>query len=271
MNIRVLRFVATACVALSALLCHAESAAPEAPQDPSTSRYGAVERPFLDRSAPRRFLELEAHVLGGANYITQNYQSLFSEIADLNVNIGTTYGVGVGAQFAILDFIAIGTELNLLVNNYSVDMVATGEGMSSVSSIFLNNSYTTVNIPVYSSVRFNLARGVKWNVDLGLYYTYGLGGSQKQSIYDSRVNSLGQLVMTDEQNKVDYYDDYRCFINTTCRPDLGLHLATGLTFGRHFTIELRSQIGLKNEAKTEGFRRPKVHNINLLCVAGYRF
>lgn len=229
------------------------------------------ERPFLDTSTPDKFLEMRAYAQAGGSTVSQNYIKCFPEINELNVSMGTAVGAGVGAQFLIRDFLAFGTELNLLVNNFNTDIAVTGPEMSSVSSVFLKNRYCTINFPVFASVRFNLLRGLKWNVDFGAYYTYGLSGRQRQSLYDSRVNDIGQLVMHVNRNRVDYYDGGEAFIHSYSRGDIGLHLATGLSFGRHVFVSLKSQIGLKNVVKGYGTVKPNVHNVNILVAGGWRF
>ncbi len=52
---------------------------------------------------------------------------------------------------------------------------------------------------------------------------------------------------------------------------IGLHLATSLLFGRHVTLGVRSQIGFKNISFNDGIRNPRIHNINLLAMVGYKF
>ena len=230
-----------------------------------------TDRAFIDTSAPDDFIELRAYALGGGSTITQNYISCFPQINQLNVSMGPALGAGASAQFALRDYIAIGTEFNLLINNYSTEMVVTSENVSSVSTIFLDYRYYTVNIPVFASMRFNIARRVKWNVDLGLYYSYGLGGRNDQTIYDARINEIGQLVTRVDRDRVDYYNDRRSFICSSGRGDLGLHLGTGLTFGNHFLLGARMQLGFYNVAKTDGLTRPNIHNFAITVQAGYKF
>ncbi len=229
------------------------------------------ERPFVDFSRADNFLELRAYALGGGSTVTQNYISCFPQITELNVSMGTAAGLGAGAQFVFTDFLSLGTELNFLVNDYSVDLAIMGANMSSVSSVFLKNRFYALDIPVFMSARFNVSNGVRWNVDGGMFYSYGLGGHQKQHIYDSRINDLGQLVMQVDRTETDFYNDAAAFIHSSKRGDIGLHLATGLTFGRHLFIGLRTQIGFKNVAKTDGITVPSVHNFNVLVQAGYKF
>lgn len=225
---------------------------------------------FVDHSPAKKFVETDIHVLGGSTMITQNYASRFDEISELNSSAGFGFGAGAGAVFGLREWLGLGTEINLLVSNNKLDMAVGSEGSVSVSNIFISNRYAYADIPVYMSFRFNILGGLRWNVDAGLYYRYGIWGKQKQTIYNSTLNNLGQLVPRVVNAKVDYFRDNATFINSFHRSDIGLHIATGLQFGRHFTINMRLQVGFKNVAYNNGLRNPNIHNVSFLGGVGYK-
>lgn len=225
---------------------------------------------FIDHSKAKRFIETDVHVLAGATAITQNYMSAFSEISEMNSSAGAGFGAGAGAVFGIREWLGLGTEINLLVSNNKLDMAVSNEDYASVSNIFISNRYAYADIPVYMSFRFNVLGGLRWNVDAGMYYRYGLWGKQKQTIYNSMVNDLGQLVPRIVQTKVDYFRDRDTFINSYNRSDIGLHIATGLQFGRHLTVSMHMQVGFKNIAYNSGLRNPNIHNLSFLAGVGYK-
>lgn len=225
---------------------------------------------FVDYGAPSQFVETDVHILGGTTGIIQNYGSAFSEITEMNSSSGAGYGVGAGAVFGLRGWLGLGTELNFVVGHNKLNM-AVGNNITSVSNIFIRNRYVYTNIPVYMSFRFNILTGLRWNIDAGLYYSYGIAGSQKQTIYNSSVNELGQIVPRVETSRPGYFNDSNTFINSFRRSDIGLHLATSLLFGRHVTLGVRSQIGFKNISFNDGIRNPRIHNISLLAMVGYKF
>ncbi|MDE7236322.1 MAG: PorT family protein [Paramuribaculum sp.] len=226
---------------------------------------------FIDYGPARGFLELEVHALAGGSTITENYLGCFPEMTQMNSSPGTMLGAGVTAVFGIRDWIGLGTEFNLRFNRYRIDMAVSGGDATSISNIFLRNNATYFQIPVYMQFRFNVSENVRWRVDAGLYYAYGIGGKQQQDIYNAQVNSLGQLVSTKISTKPGYFDDNSTFIHSYRRSDIGLHLATSLLFNR-FSVGAQFNIGFKNIAYIadgRGIITPNVHNLGYVVSIGY--
>lgn len=229
-------------------------------------------QPFADHSRPAQFLELQLHGLVGGSYLTNNYRSIFPVIRELDTTMGVSYGLGAGAVIPFRDFFGVGTELNLVVNHNRADIFTSNFTVQSASNLYLRNCYYGLNVPLYLTWRFNIGEGVRWNVDFGAYYSYGLGGSQEQALYRSLVNDLGQLVYQEEHYKPDFYNSDATFQNSYHRADLGLHFATGLTFHRHFFLAARAQIGVKNIAFVDNaITTPRVHTVSFLIQTGWKF
>lgn len=217
----------------------------------------------------KRFIDVEVHALIGGSYMTDNYTSCYPEISDLNTTLGPSFGLGVGAQFNLTRTIGLGTEFNISRNAFKMDMAVVGP--QSVSNVFQRNTYYKIDFPVYVRLNFDLAGAVAWNVDAGLYYTYGLGGRQKSNIYDTRSNDLGQLMLSMTPIRADFYKDRNAFINSYDRGDIGLHVASGLTFNNHFCIGVRAHIGFKNLAHSTGLVKPDMHTMDFRACIGWRF
>lgn len=218
-----------------------------------------------------KFITVNAHVLAGASYTTNNYENCFSEISDINSSMGLSYGVGVEAACRLGSHISLGTGLNFTRNARKMDMAVTGAGKPSVSNVFQRNVYYQLDFPVYVRWDKDISNGVRWNVDGGLYYAYGTGGNQRNTIYDAKTNELGQLITAKSYLETGYYADDRAFINSYKRGDIGLHIATGLTFNRHLTVGVRTHIGLKDVARSTGIVNPSAHNIDLQAMVGWSF
>lgn len=231
----------------------------------------AYSQEFISFAPARQFLEVDVHLLGGGSGITQNYASCFSEIREINNSMGGSYGVGAGAVFGLNTFLGLGTEFNLLVNHSRTDMGVSNDDATSVSNVFLRNRYCYANIPVFMSFRFHVLGPIRWNIDAGLFYQYGISGSQSQTIFNSVINDLGQLVPRVVKSKPDYFNSKDTFIHSYRRSDIGLHLSTALQFGRHFAIGARIQFGFKNVAHTDGIVCPRIHNYDFHALAAYKF
>ncbi|MDE6377143.1 MAG: PorT family protein [Duncaniella sp.] len=221
--------------------------------------------------AQQPLFNLYAHVLVGGSYLTENYRSCFHEISDLNTVMGPAGGLGVGVRFNLRSFLGLGTELNFTRNSDKMDIAVVGDDNRSVSNVFQRNVYWRLDIPVYLSYITRFGAKVEWNVDAGLYYAYGTGGSQKNNIYHTTTNDLGQLMMSMTSYDTGFYNDPKAFINYYRRGDIGLHLATGLTFASHLRVGVRAHIGMSNAARTTGIVRPKCHNMDFMAMLGWMF
>lgn len=228
-------------------------------------------KPFFDTSAADRLVRVAGVASVGNSMISQNYKSCFPEISELSVAAGWNFGVGGQVEFGVRDFLAVGTGIRLQISNTAADIMAESENEASISNVFLRNHYYTLNFPIYVSFKFNVAPTVRWNVDGGLYYSYGLAGHQKQNIFSTNINALGQLVSIRHKGTVDYYNDREAFLNSSYRGDVGLHLATGLTFKEHYQVGAQMQAGFKNVANTVGTIHPNIHNLSFQAVVAYWF
>lgn len=218
-----------------------------------------------------RFITLNLHLLAGGSYVTNDYSSCFPEISDINTTMGAAFGVGAEATCKLGRRFALGTGLNFMRNSRRLDMAVSGAGKPSVSNVFQRNTYYAIDIPVFLRYYVKVATGVMWNIDAGLYYAYGTGGKQKNTIYDAKTNDLGQLITSRSRLETGYYSDSRAFINSYRRGDIGIHIATGLTFSSRLTVGVRTHLGCKNVARSSGIINPSAHNIDLLATLGWNF
>lgn len=226
---------------------------------------------FINYGKADKFIDIEARLLLGGSYVTNNYMDCYREISDLNSSMGTAWGLGVGVKFNISNFVSLGTEFNYLRNSGKMDMSVTADGKTNVSNVFLKNSYRTIDIPIFMSFNFNLASNIRWNADGGIYLDFGTSGKQKATIYNATVNDLGQLTTSTTHQKTDYYNNDKAFLNSFRTFDSGLHLATGLTFIDKISVGVRGQFGFRNVAQSNGLVKPNSHNIKLFATIGYHF
>lgn len=233
--------------------------------------FNATAEGLVSSGPTPRFVEIDVHAIAGGSGITQNYGGKFDAIRELNNSMGSQFGVGAGAVFGFNAFVGLGTELNLTFNRTKLNMMVESEANNSVSNIYLRNSYTYINIPIYVQFRFRLSANVRWNVDGGVYYGYGIFGKQKQTIYNANLNRLDQLVPQIVESKPKFFHSGATFINSFNRGDYGIHIATGLQFGRHITVGARFNFGLKNISYSTGLQNPNIHNYSIAAKVGYIF
>lgn len=255
MNIMLMRCFAAIAVAVAPVIVPADAGA----------------KGFVDYGRAASFLTVEVKGSFGGAMVTENYMGSFSEISQMNTAPGTNWCVGVAGVFGLRDWLGLGTEINFQRRSYRVDMAVEGADGASVSNIFLRNTPVYVSVPVYMQFRFNVARNVRWRVDAGLYYAYGIGGKQRQDIYNAQVNSLGQLVSTNISTQPGYFSK-DTFIHSFRRSDIGLHLATSMAF-RRVAVGCYMDLGFKNLAYIpagRGIVTPNVHNFTYGVTVSYR-
>ena len=71
--------------------------------------------------------------------------------------------------------------------------------------------------------------------------------------------------------EADFYKDSRGFINSYDRGDIGLHLATGLTFSKHFKVGVRAHVGMSDLAHSTGIVKPDSHTMDFMATLGWQF
>ncbi len=226
---------------------------------------------FFDISRSSDLIECELHSSIGASWVTQNYSKNIPQMQALNMTPGAMVGLGARVQLVMHDFFAIGTSASFNICNYSMTAITTSHKPDNTAGFSVDNRYYYLNIPVYASFRFNIADNVRWNVDGGLYYAYGLGGSSKSNIYITYQNELGQFITEEFADKDSYFSEDTPLLHDTHRSDYGLHIATGLKINDHYCINLIAQFGMKNVAEKKNTTDMSVHNINCCVSLGYEF
>lgn len=227
---------------------------------------------FVDHGPAGSLIETSVYFQAGSSLITENYMGCYPEIRELNTSPGTSLGVGLTGVLGLRDWLGVGTEIGLTTVSYRTDMAVSNDESTSESLIFLRNNACYLTVPVFMQFRFNIAGGVRWTVDSGLYYNYGVGGKQKQSIYHTQINSLGQLIPTRIVTEPRYFNSSGTFIHANYRGDIGLHLASGLTFRHRLSLGVRFQLGFKDIAYIPGgsiSSSPNVHNVSYHFRLGY--
>ncbi|MDE7025587.1 MAG: PorT family protein [Paramuribaculum sp.] len=227
---------------------------------------------FFQRGPASRFIETEVHAIAGTATVMSNYKGCFPQIENLRTNMGHALGVGGRGVLGLRDYLGFGTEINLIHSSYTMDMAVVSPETQTMSAVYLDNDMWYVNIPVFVSFRFNVARSVRWSVDGGAYYAFGFAGKQRQVLYRGSVNALDELVMEKLDVKTDYFHSGTTFQNVFLRGDIGVYIGTSLNFGPHLVVGCRAQIGVKNTASTpNGVEHPYVRNVSFAGSVGYRF
>lgn len=232
----------------------------------------AEELMFFNTDKASKFLECDVHAIVGTSVLSQDYADHVPSITAVNVSPGCGGGIGASVQFAFKDFFAIGTGLDLMAinNKYSMALIDV-KGSGSHCSAFVSNQAFNVTVPLYVSVRFNVASNVRWNVDGGIYLGLGIGGTQKADTYTTTQNELGQIVTKYQHYKWDYYNETHPIIHTIDDVDWGLIIGTNLLFHSHYKVGIEARVSTKNATADKGIIHPNVYNHLFAMKIGYQF
>lgn len=184
---------------------------------------------FFDTSAPDRTFALGARIgmnmannsIGGNNFIW-NHDSW-----------GTGFDMGVVADINIRDFLTIQPGFFYQSRSNSYTYI---RGFSTQQEVNVGHTLNyAFNIPILVSVRFNVTDNVRWSLDLGPYFTLGLGKSDN-----------GIHVIPEPSTK--FSDGYYSIRH---RGQWGFKMGTGLNIRDHYYVGIHYMAGVSNIYKSE--------------------
>lgn len=225
---------------------------------------------FLDTSRPAKFTpRVNVYAGGGLSTISQNYDSEIAGVSDFMLSPGARITLGAEAQMWIRNYLGVGCAVDLSTNHYNWSLSILHTSQAALNTIYNRNTYNTVEIPLYLSLRFNVYNHLRWYNQLGLFFNHGISGTSKYQYHSSSTNSLGQSQVSSTHYKRDYYHDPDAIINGFNRTDIGLHLKTELEFSQRFTFSLQLRCGLRNTALNYGVLDVRTHNFSATALIGY--
>lgn len=227
---------------------------------------------FLNTSRPSTLNpELTVHFGVGTSTITQNYSEQIKNCSELFLTPGCRTTFGATAGMPIRDWLSINTGVDIAINNFNYSMTIVDVSNGTLNSIYNRSHYTTLEIPFYVQLRFNLGTNIRWINDLGGYISNGIGGSSKYHAYVSSTNDLGQSQVTETQFSHKYFNANSPLIARTVRTDYGIHIATGMLYKRHISLKCVLRAGFPNIAKNLDVLDISTHNISATFLIGYTF
>jgi hypothetical protein len=227
---------------------------------------------FVDRGKPDHLVEVGLHIGDGVSTILQNYAKQVPGLAEFNIAPCNMNTFGASVELPFRNYLSLGTGLDFTISNYHWSMTLLDASSNTLNSLYTNNHFYAVNVPVFISPRFNLGENVMWTSEIGGYMSFAVGnGTSKTHAYASSTNSLGQSQVTEMLYERKYFKDDEPIINGVTTTDYGLHLATGMRFYKHFSLKAVFQVGVRNLAINYGVLDITNRNISLAFKAGYIF
>lgn len=186
---------------------------------------------FFDTSVPDKVFTIGVRAGVNMSNISNNLETAIpSQIKWAKTSWKTGFSGGIVADLKIRNFIAIqpGFFLQLRHNEcYILDA-------DRIKNMEAYTTSTYLQIPLLVSLRHNLSEIVQWQVDLGPYFSFGVGGNVKTDIYEAGK--------TDLYNKEDLFGDDGMIESF----DWGFKMGTGLLIDDHYYIGAHYEAGCRN-------------------------
>jgi len=147
---------------------------------------------------------------------------------------GTGFDAGVVADIAFRDFIAI--QPGIFYESRSSSYTYIWSHADAVRDVVVGHTLNyAFQIPVLASVRFNLSDNVRWSVDFGPTFSFGIGKHDE-----------GRYFLPQEYNFSEgYYKNRNRF-------EVGLKIGTGLNVRDHYYVGIHYIAGLRDVFKADG-------------------
>lgn len=187
---------------------------------------------FFDTSAPEHLITIGARV--GLNTSNQTSPS-DGTILSLD-SWGTGFDAGAVVNLNFRDFFALqpGVFFESRSHDYSYISGISDDVNNLVLSSFGHTRSTWIKIPLLASVRFNPSYSLKWAVEAGPVFGFGMGGSDK-----SHLDSPSTGLMTFRNG---YFDARKKW-------SFGWKLGTTLRYADHYLVGVHYEAGTSSVYK----------------------
>lgn len=197
---------------------------------------------FLDTGVPDKAISFGVRF--GLNSTGQS-TSLKGYSDNVSHNRGTGFIIGGVVDLNIRQFFSVQPGFFFENRSYDYTVVRYDQAQQSLQNDLGHTRSNSFTLPVLASFKFQLSHTVRWNVDIGPYFGFGLGGSDDREIIGLKVASNPSEVSKYEHFVVDgdYYGNgqwrHRKF-------DWGVKIGTGLRLSDHYVFNVYYMGGLKN-------------------------
>lgn len=154
------------------------------------------------------------------------------------------FATGAVVDVNIRDFFSIRPAIYFENRSYDYTMVDNEPDSRALSVSLGHTRRNALSVPVLASFHFNISNAVRWDVETGPYFTFGLGsGKDHVNAVSVSAPEGTQGSYTNISAHRDYYGDqawqHRSF-------DLGWQIGTGIEVLRHYVFNISYQHSLRN-------------------------
>lgn len=189
---------------------------------------------FFDTSAPDKFINFGVRL--GINTSNQTSPS-YGKISNLD-SWGTGFDAGAVVDINFRDFLSVqpGFFFESRSHNYSyISEALTGGSIPDVANYGHTRS-TWFKIPLLASVKFNPASNLRWALEAGPVFGFGLGGSDKSHFFSPDYGWT--------RFKTGYFDNRKKW-------SFGWKLGTTLRYAGHYLLGIHYEAGTSDVYKSD--------------------
>ncbi len=172
------------------------------------------------------------------------------------------FSTGAVVDLNVRNFFSIRPGLFFENRSYDYRQVQYSDAQSSVAARIGHTRRNALNVPVLASFHFNISRAVKWDVEAGPYFTFGVGSGKNKVTYVA-ASAAGTPSYSHIDGKSDYYGSES---NQMKKFDAGLQFGTGVEVLGHYVFNISYQRGLNNVAHSGSLK-----NKGWTFSVGYNF
>ena len=214
----------------------------------STSAFAAD---LVDKSASSSLLDFG--VRAGWNTSGQSV-SLDDVPGKVNFDLGSGFTIGAVADLNVRNFFSIQPGVFYENRSFDYSIIDNRPSQQTIHSIYGHTRFNLISIPVLASFKFNISNTVKWFVEAGPYFAFGMGG-------DDDVEEISASVASSTTGGTSQYI-YKPYTRDYYGNDLdqsewqhekfhwGLKAGTGLKMFKHFVVGIHYQFGFNNISRS---------------------
>lgn len=238
----------------------------------ASATVSAHEHAFFDTSRPQKVLTFGLRAGMNSSGMQTNYLKLQPELIHGNFYWRSGMQIGGVADLHIRNYFAIEVGLYWENKGYDCSMMAATAEDDYMSSMYGHMRHNDLSVPVMLSFRLNVLPQAMYHIDIGGYWTYGIGGKKNLKSYFAYGAQDGQLVFDQMETEANYYGSNPKDFLSVDRTDLGLRVGTGLTFFNRYFVGVYYQHSLKNIAQNfDGGPNYRFQNNSWSVNIGYNF
>ncbi|MDD2961010.1 MAG: porin family protein [Muribaculaceae bacterium] len=227
---------------------------------------------FMDSSPASKPIGLGIRLGITSSSVGMNTKDIYPDLKKGITEWGAGFEVGAVVNLNIKNFFTLQPGFFFQNKSYNSTLINMNSANQKLENALGHSRFYYFQIPVLCSFRFNITNELKWNVDFGPYFAFGIGGDTKYESFSTEINN-GNAIIESRDYKYDYFGDSNSYNVRMKSFDWGFKIGTGLTFLQHYSLSVYYNIGCKNVANNHQsfLKDPSAKNKQWSFTLGYDF